>query len=260
MAGSSPTPQGTTKQASWPRDLHRAAVILAASGGFYWLSYAFQGMTWWVPSFGLIYVDLLLAWFAVLLNVATWPDLWTGLRDLRASRAGAEGVVLPWRAFLLTLLLVLVGIVVLPLRYHTVASTEAWILILYVSAFPFLGWTFVPILALHGILFGRVGNFLRLRFRVIVDLGAAILFAVAAATTVIVLQNPEPLIFFHAWTVGEGLMPAAAALGYVLVAFGLTPQAVADVEPAPKPRPTRGWALAKTPGVRLTAEHAAYQR
>lgn len=259
MAGTSPTPRAAAPP-TWPRDLHRAAVFLAGSGFCYWLSYAMQGTSVWLAGIGVIYVDLLLAWFAVLLNVATWPDLYTGLRGFKAARPHDRSAVLAWRAFLLTMVLVVAGLVFLPLRYHATVSTEAWLLVLYVSAFPFLGWTFVPILALHGILFGRVGDYLQKWPRVATQFGAGLLFAVAAATTVLILQNPDVGVLLRAWAVGRGLMPAAAALGYLLVAGGLTDHAALVPEPEPKRRPTRGWALARTPGTRVNPERAVYQR
>lgn len=260
MAGSSPTPRAAAPSPTWPRDLHRAAVFLAASGTCYWFSYALQGSTIWLGGIGGIYLDVLLAWFAVLLNVATWPDLYSGLRGLKAARPSDRSAVLAWRAFLLTIVLVVAGLVFLPLRYHATTSTETWLLVLYVSAFPFLGWTFVPILALHGILFGRVGDYLRPWPRAAAQFGAGLLFAVAAATTVIILQNPDGGVFLHSWAAGRGLMPAAAALGYLLIAGGLTDHAALVPEPERKARPTRGWALAKTPGARISPERAVYHR
>jgi len=91
-----------------------------------------------------------------------------------------------------------------------------------VTSFPYLGWTFVPILALHGVLFGRVAYYLESRSRRLVDAGAVVLFAVAAATTGVILQNPGATAFVRSWSVGEGLLPAAALCGYVLIASGIT--------------------------------------
>ncbi len=257
MAGSSPDPHAPTPAPSWPRDLHRAATMLAASGALYWLSYAFQGWTIWIAGGGLIYMDLLMAWIAVLINVAAWPDLWTGLRGLRAFTHRDGSAILAWRAFLCTLVLVSAGLILLPLRYHVESSTNEWLLVLYVSAFPFMAWTFVPILALHGIVFGRVAGYLKPRPRLLADAGALLLFAVAGATTAVVLENPDVAVFFRAWSVAHGLMPALAALGYILIGFSLAPRAIPEPE---KPKPTRGWALAKTPRIRLSREHAVYHR
>src|SRR5205807_437917 len=102
------------------------------------------------------------------------------------------------------------------LEYHSLSATDAWIFVAYVSAFPYLGWTFVPILALHGVLFGRVAWYLESRSRRIADAGAMLLFAVAAATTAVILQNPGETAFVRSWSVGQGLLPAAALGGYVL--------------------------------------------
>jgi len=254
----------------WPRELHRAALFLGTGGALYWVSYALDGTTLWVPSFGLVYVDLLLAWLAVLVDVAAWPPLYAGLQELRHRAPGEANTVVAWRSFVMTLVLVLAGIVLLPLRYHSVASTQAWLLVLYVSAFPFLAWTFVPILALHGILFGRVANYLDPRRRRLVDTGAMLLFAVAAATVAVILQNPGAMTFVRSWSVGQGLLPAAAAAGYVLIAFALTFRPAPVLSPPPvraEPRGAvvparswaaarkalpviRGWAAAKTPAVR----------
>src|SRR5436309_990621 len=91
-----------------------------------------------------------------------------------------------------------------------------------VCSFPHLAWTFVPVLALRAILFGRVANSLDLRARYLIDAGALVLFAVAAATTAVILQNPGATAFVRSWGVGRGILPAAALAGYGLVAIGLT--------------------------------------
>jgi len=110
-----------------------------------------------------------------------------------------------------------------------------------VSAFPYLGWTFVPILALHGVLFGRVAWYLESRSRRIADAGAMLLFAVAAATTAVILQNPGETAFVRSWSVGQGLLPAAALGGYVLIALGITASSTAPFARVPSwtPRRTR---------------------
>ncbi len=243
MAGSSPSMRVSRTAASWPRELHRGAGYLAASGVLYWMSFAFGGWTLWIPNVGIVYMDLLLAWLAVLMNILAWPDLWDGLRDLVSIRPASTDALVARRAFFMTLALVAGAIVFLPLQYHVVSSTETWLLVLYVSAFPFLVWMFVPTLALHGILFGRVGNFLAPAARRITDAGAMVLFAVAAATTLVVLSNPDTTVFVRSWSVGYGVLPAAACAGYLLIASGLTMRAA----PEAKVVATRGWAAAKTP-------------
>lgn len=243
MAGSSPTPRVSRAAIAWPQELHRGAIYLAVSGVFYWMSFAFGGWTVWVSGAGIVYMDLLLAWVAVLLSIAAWPDLWDGLRDLVAVHPRETDALVARRSFFMTLGLVAAAIVFLPLQYHVVASTETWILVLYISAFPFLAWIFVPTLALHGILFGRVGNFLTPSARRLTDVGAMILFAVAAATTLVVLQNPDATVFVRSWSVGYGILPAAACAGYLLIAVAVT------LSPLPQPKrvATRGWDAARTP-------------
>ena len=55
-----------------------------------------------------------------------------------------------------------------------------------------------------------------------VPAAALVLFAVAAATTGVILQNPGATAFVRSWSVGEGLLPAAALCGYILIASGIT--------------------------------------
>lgn len=223
MAGFSPHPRAVARRPSWPQELHRASILLGVGSILYWSSFVIGPTMWWLPSFGgAIYVDLLLAWIAVLVQVAAWPSLWGGLRDLLARHPKETSPTLAWRAFLLTLLLSLTAAAFLPIEYHTVASSEAWLLVLYVSAFPFLAWTSIPVLALHGIVFGRVANYLDGRPRFVADLGAFLLFAVAAASTAVIIQYPEPSAFVRSWSVGRGLLPAAAFIGYGLIAVGMT--------------------------------------
>jgi len=123
---------------------------------------------------------------------------------------------------MITLVIILAAVVILPIEYHSLSSTDAWIFVVYVTSFPYLGWTFVPILALHGVLFGRVAYYLESRSRRLADAGAVVLFAVAAATTGVILQNPGATAFVRSWSVGEGLLPAAALCGYILIASGIT--------------------------------------
>src|SRR3989304_3859014 len=102
---------------------------------------------------GLHFVAPFLAWVAVLLHVAAWPRLWAGLRDLRARRPREASPILAWRAFLLTLILVLSAVVLLPLQYRSYGATDSWLVVLYVTAVPYLAWAFVPPLAPPGIPF-----------------------------------------------------------------------------------------------------------
>jgi len=51
---------------------------------------------------------------------------------------------------------------------------------------------------------------------------AFVLFAVAAATTVLVLQNPGASAFVQAWSLGLGILPGAALAGYAMIAVGMT--------------------------------------
>lgn len=245
MAGSSPTPRESRARdgAAWRRELRHAAAFLAASGVLYWMAFAFAGWTLWIPGFALLYMDLIVAWVAVLLTVMAWPDLWEGLRHLLAVHPGASDALVARRSFLMTILLVVVAVVLLPLQYHVVTWSNIWLLVLYITAFPFLAWIFVPSLALYGILFGRVANFLAPPAKHLADAGAMVLFAVAAATTLVVLRDPSPYAFVRSWSVAAGILPAAACAGYLLIASALT------VRPAPeaKPLPTRGWAAARTP-------------
>src|SRR5207237_7892727 len=113
------------------------------------------------------------------------------------------------------------AVVGLSLEYHSLSASDAWIFVAYVSAFPYLGWTFVPILALHGVLFGGVAWYLESRSRRIADAGAMLLFAVAAATTAVILQNPGETAFVRSCSVGQGRLPLSALGGYVLCGIGL---------------------------------------
>jgi hypothetical protein len=218
-------------------------VLLSAGAALYWLAFAFGGWTIWVDGIGILYMDLLLAWIGVLLNVLAWPDLWDGLRDLVAGHPQATDALVARRAFFTTLGLVAAAIVFLPIQYHVTSANQIWVLVLYISSFPYLAWLFIPTLALHGILFGRAANFLDAPSRRLAEAGVMILFAVAGATTAVVLANPDATVFVRSWSVGSGILPAAACVGYFLVAVSLTVHSL----PEPKPAPTRGWALAKTP-------------
>ncbi len=242
MAGSPPKPR-VPRAGPWREEIHRAAGYLAASSVFYWMAFAFAGWTIWIPSMGLVFMDLLLAWVAVLVSAAAWPDLWDGLRDLLAAHPKHEDALVARRAFFMALFLFVVAILVLPLQYHVLPAAEAWFLTLYITTFPYVAWLFVPTLALHGILFGRVADFLSPGPRRLSDLGSAILFAVAAATTLLILTDPSSSIFLQAWSVDFGILPAAACAGYLLIATGITWTGAPEATPVP----TRGWAAAKTP-------------
>lgn len=239
MAGSPPTPQVSRRL--WSGELRRASVLLAAGSVFYWIAFALGGWTVWIDGIGIVYVDLLLAWLGVLLNVFAWPDLWDGLRDLVAAHPKSADALVARRSYFMTLALVAAAVVLLPLQYHISSPNQIWIFVLFVSAFPFLPWIFVPTLALHGILFGRAANLLDGPSKRVTEAGVIILFAVAAATTAVVLANPDATVFVRSWSVGAGALPAAASFGYLLVAGSLS------MRPAPEPVPTRGWGAAKTP-------------
>ncbi len=218
-------------------------MLLSAGAVMYWLAFAFGGWTIWVDGIGILYTDLLLAWVGVLLNALAWPDLWDGLRDLVAAHPQETDALVARRSFFMCIALIAGAVVFLPLQYHVTSASQAWVLILYISAFPFLAWLFIPTLALHGILFGRAANFLDASAKRLALAGVTILFAVAGATTAVVLSNPDATVFVRSWSVGSGVLPAAACVGYFLIAVSLTLHAL----PESKPAPTRGWDLAKTP-------------
>jgi hypothetical protein len=239
MPGSFGFSRGSTRRGSWPRELHRGALLLGVSAALFWSSFAIGRLIVSFPDSGPIYVDLLLGWVAVLVHVASWPNLWVGLRDLRGRQPRDDHPVIAWRSFVVTLVMIVAAVVILPIEYHSLASTDGWIFIVYVTSFPYLGWTFVPILALHGILFGRVAYYLESRSRWMADVGAILLFAVAAATTAVILQNPGATAFVRSWSVGQGLLPAAALGGYVLIAVAITAQAVPAFRRVPTWTPRR---------------------
>ncbi len=241
MAGSSPSPRETKGRAIWPRQLRRGAAWLAGGAILYWMAFALGGRTLWVKGLGVVYVDLLMAWIGVLLNLLAWPDLWDGLKGLVVAHPGNPDALVARRSFFMVLGLMAFAVVALPLQYRVVAPTGVWMLILYITAFPYLAWLFIPTLALYGILFGRVGNLLTPTAKHLTDAGAVVLFSVAAATTAIVLRTPASTVFVESWSVGFGALPAAASAAYVLIGIGISHR------PLPQPKPTRGWALAKTP-------------
>src|SRR5439155_425027 len=77
-------------------------------------------------------------------------------------------------------------------------------------------------LVLDGILFGRIAGSLEPRFRYLADVGALVLFTVAAATIVVILQSPGTTGFVQAWSLSLGILPGAAVFGYALLALGIT--------------------------------------
>ena len=222
MAGLLPSRRPASGRVSWPRRLRRAAFLLAASVALFWSSVAFGRWIIPIPDSEPVYGDLLIAWVAVLVHMSAWPNLWAGLRDLRAREPNEASVLVAWRAFLLTVVVVAAAVAILLFEYRAIVSPDAWMFILYVTVFRYIGWSFVPILALQGVLFGRVAGYLEPRFRYLADIGAFVLFTVAAATTGVVLQNPGATAFAQAWSLGSGILPAAALMGYVLIALAMT--------------------------------------
>jgi len=240
MAGLLPSRRPASGRVSWPRGPRRAAFLLAASVALFWSSVAFGRWIIPIPDSGPIYGDLLIAWVAVLVHMSAWPNLWAGLRDLRAREPNEASVLVAWRAFLLTVVVVAAAVAILLFEYRAIVSPDAWMFILYVTVFRYIGWSFVPILALQGVLFGRVAGYLEPRFRYLADIGAFVLFTVAAATTGVVLQNPGATAFAQAWSLGSGILPAAALMGYVLIAVAMTAHLAPATSPFPvwsRPRP-----------------------
>src|SRR5437867_608626 len=222
MAGLLPSRPAATSRVFWPRGLRRAAFLLAASVAIFWSSVATGRWSIPIPESGPIYGDLLIAWVAVLVHISAWPNLWAGLRDLRAREPNEPSVLVAWRAFVLTVVVVVAAFAILLFEYRASVSLDAWIFILYMTLFRYIGWSFVPILALQGVLFGRVAGCLEPRFRYLADVGAFVLFAVAAATTAVVLQSPGATAFGQAWSIGSGILPGATLVGYVMIALGMT--------------------------------------
>src|SRR2546421_56445 len=127
-----------------------------------------------------------------------------------------------WGAFLLTVVVFGAAVALVAFEDRGIVSPDGWMFILYVSVFRYVGWSFVPILALQGVLFGRVASYLEPRFRYLADAGAFVLFTVAAATTGVVLQNPGATAFAQAWSLGSGILPAAALAVSGLIALRVT--------------------------------------
>lgn len=222
MAGLLPSRRAAIDHVFWARELRWAALLLAASVALFWSSLAAGQWIVPIPDSGPIYGDVLIAWIAVVVHISAWPNLWAGLHDLRARQPTDPGVVVARRALLLTLIVVVAAIILVLLEYRAMVSPDAWIFILHVTVFSYLGWSIVPILALHGVLFGRIAGCLEPRFRYLADIGAFVLFTVAAATTVVVLQNPGATAFVQAWSLGPGILPGAALVGYAMIALGMT--------------------------------------
>src|SRR3989440_8451490 len=129
----------------WARELRRAALLLAASVALFWSSLATGRWIVPIPDSGPIFGDVLIVWLAVVVHVSAWPNLWAGLRDLRARQPNDPTVVVAWRAFLLTLVVVVAAIIVVLLEYHAIVSPEAGVVIPFVPAFSFLRSGFVPL-------------------------------------------------------------------------------------------------------------------
>src|SRR5256886_8617420 len=130
----------------WARELRRAALLLAASVALFWSSLATGRWIVPIPDSGPIFGDVLIVWLAVVVHVSAWPNLWAGLRDLRARQPNDPTVVVAWRAFLLTLVVVVAAIIVVLLEYHAIVSPEAGGVILFCAGFSFLRWAVVPLL------------------------------------------------------------------------------------------------------------------
>src|SRR2546426_7022795 len=130
----------------WARELRRAALLLAASVALFWSSLATGRWIVPIPDSGPIFGDVLIVWLAVVVHVSAWPNLWAGLRDLRARQPNDPTVVVAWRAFLLTLVVVVAAIIVVLLEYHAIVSPEAGVFILFVPLFFFLRRSVLPVL------------------------------------------------------------------------------------------------------------------
>src|SRR2546426_3775159 len=121
----------------WARELRRAALLLAASVALFWSSLATGRWIVPIPDSGPIFGDVLIVWLAVVVHVSAWPNLWAGLRDLRARQPNDPTVVVAWRAFLLTLVVVVAAIIVVLLEYHAIVSPEAGVVFLYLPGFSY---------------------------------------------------------------------------------------------------------------------------
>src|SRR5438093_3735998 len=131
MAGLFPSRHPASGRVSWPRGLQRAAFLLAASVALFWSSVAFGRWMIPIPDSGPIYGDLLIAWVAVLVHISAWPNLWAGLRDLRAREPNGASILVAWRAFLLTVVVIVAAVAILVFEYRAIVSPDAWMFILY---------------------------------------------------------------------------------------------------------------------------------
>src|SRR2546427_1500789 len=129
----------------WARELRRAALLLAASVALFWSSLATGRWIVPIPDSGPIFGDVLIVWLAVVVHVSAWPNLWAGLRDLRARQPNDPTVVVARRAFLLTLVVVVAAIIVVLLEYHAIVSPEAAEVFLLLPLFFLPRRWFVPL-------------------------------------------------------------------------------------------------------------------
>src|SRR5207245_10718024 len=127
----------------WPPGLPRAALRLAASVALFWASVASARRTISILASGPVYGDVLIAWVAVLVHVSAWPNLWAGLRDLRARELNEPSVLVAWRAFLLTVAVAVAAIAILLFEYRAIVAPAAWVFILSATVFRYSGWSFV---------------------------------------------------------------------------------------------------------------------
>src|SRR2546422_11505953 len=140
MAGLLPSRRPASGRVSWPRGLRRAAFLLAASVALFWSSVAFGRWIIPIPDSEPVYGDLLIAWVAVLVHMSAWPNLWAGLRDLRAGEHNGARILVAWRAFLLTVVVSVASVSILVCEYRTIVAPDAWMVILCVIVVLHIGW------------------------------------------------------------------------------------------------------------------------
>ena len=70
------------------------------------------------------------------------------------------------------------------------------------------------VLALHGILFGRVATYLDRPSRRLANAGALLLFAVGAATTAVIVEHPGATAYVESWTVATVLFDGPYQLDF----------------------------------------------
>src|SRR5438093_11054646 len=80
MAGSFRLSVAARHHASWPRELHRGALLLGASAAIFWCSLAVGRWIVSTVEFGPIYGDVLLGWVAGAAHLAAWPNRRLGSR------------------------------------------------------------------------------------------------------------------------------------------------------------------------------------